>query len=85
VQAAEPRHDAERHRGKDPRQHSGRSDPKLQRRKEGDRRGRDERPNRGTTSASPPKSAAIDPDSPFASLGALRDVLEKKMKETKSP
>jgi ATP-dependent RNA helicase SUPV3L1/SUV3 len=37
-------------------------------------------------SASPPpgKKGAADPDSPFASLGALRDVLAKQAREKNS-
>jgi ATP-dependent RNA helicase SUPV3L1/SUV3 len=66
-------------------QHGERADLKQHGRNNSDRRGRDERPNRSTTSASPQRKTSVDPDSPFASLGALRDVLEKKMKEMKSP
>ena len=84
---AEPyrRPDQRPHANKQSEAHSGRGEEKHHRRKDGDRRGRDERPNRGMTSAAPQKKTAADPDSPFASLGALREALEKKMKETKSP
>lgn len=32
-------------------------------------------------SAAPPKKGGADPDSPFASLGALRDALAKQARE----
>jgi ATP-dependent RNA helicase SUPV3L1/SUV3 len=35
-------------------------------------------------SAGPPKKTAVDPDSPFASLGALREALEKQAREKNS-
>jgi ATP-dependent RNA helicase SUPV3L1/SUV3 len=35
-------------------------------------------------SASPPKSGGADADSPFASLGALRDALAKQAREKNS-
>jgi ATP-dependent RNA helicase SUPV3L1/SUV3 len=66
-------------------QPGGRADPKQDGRNNSNRSGPDERFNRSTTSASPQRKTSVDPDSPFASLGALRDVLEKKMKEVKSP
>jgi ATP-dependent RNA helicase SUPV3L1/SUV3 len=34
-----------------------------------------------TRSAGPPKKGGVDPDSPFASLGALRDALAKQARE----
>lgn len=53
-----------------------------------DRRGYDEqrkrpddRPRPEFRSAAPAKKAAVDPDSPFAALGALRSELEKRAKE----
>jgi ATP-dependent RNA helicase SUPV3L1/SUV3 len=36
-------------------------------------------------SAAPPKKGGIDPDSPFAQLGALRDALAKQAREKNSP
>ncbi len=51
----------------------------------GDRRRREERGPPEVRHAAPPrKSGAADPDSPFASLSALREALEKRSKE-KSP
>jgi ATP-dependent RNA helicase SUPV3L1/SUV3 len=52
----------------------------------GDRRRRDEQrgPPEVRHAAPPRKTGAADPDSPFASLGALREALEKRTKE-KSP
>ncbi|MFA5949275.1 MAG: helicase-related protein [Hyphomicrobium sp.] len=44
-------------------------------------RQRDERPNRVIQSSAPARKGGIDPDSPFASLGALRDALEKQARE----
>jgi ATP-dependent RNA helicase SUPV3L1/SUV3 len=32
--------------------------------------------------AAPPRRGGIDPDSPFAALGALRDELAKRVKES---
>ncbi|MGE0855608.1 MAG: helicase-related protein [Hyphomicrobiaceae bacterium] len=46
-----------------------------------DRRRRDEPRKPQVISASPRKSSAADPDSPFAALGALKEALEKKSKE----
>jgi ATP-dependent RNA helicase SUPV3L1/SUV3 len=46
-----------------------------------DRRRADERAPAALLSAGPPKKAAVDPDSPFASLGALREALEKQARE----
>jgi ATP-dependent RNA helicase SUPV3L1/SUV3 len=50
-----------------------------------DRRRHDERPAPMMRSAAPPKKAGNDPDSPFASLGALRDQLMKQAREKNSP
>lgn len=50
----------------------------------GDRRRREERGPPEVRHAAPPRNKGADPDSPFASLSALREALEKQAKE-KSP
>jgi ATP-dependent RNA helicase SUPV3L1/SUV3 len=92
--------DHERRRGGDrpPREHD-RNRPRPQHHREGSERRRDERRGDdhrrrheerqapAIRSASPPpsgKKGGIDPDSPFASLGALRDVLAKQAREKNS-
>lgn len=50
----------------------------------GRRSGRDERRTPEVHSAAPPKKGGVDPDSPFAKLGALREQLEKRTKEPSS-
>ena len=50
--------------------------------KGGERRLRDERRAPEVVSAAPPRKVGADPDSPFAALGALRDALEKRGKES---
>ncbi|WP_072396071.1 helicase-related protein [Hyphomicrobium sp. CS1GBMeth3] len=65
--------DQDRNRSRPPRQRDDRRD---------DRRRREDRQTPAIRSAGPPpKKGGIDPDSPFASLGALRDVLAKQAKE----
>jgi ATP-dependent RNA helicase SUPV3L1/SUV3 len=49
-----------------------------------DRRRREEHRKPEVHSAAPPRRASIDADSPFAALGALRDALVKRGKETSS-
>jgi ATP-dependent RNA helicase SUPV3L1/SUV3 len=50
-----------------------------------DRRRREEQHRKPEVhSAAPPRRASIDADSPFAALGALRDALVKRGKETSS-
>ncbi len=49
-----------------------------------DRRRADERGAPQVLSAGPARSGAVDPDSPFALLGALRDALEKQAREKSS-
>jgi len=68
---------ADRERGRDrDGQHQRRGAP-------GDRRNRDDRRKPEVHSAAPPaRRGAIDPDSPFAALGALRDELAKRGKES---
>jgi ATP-dependent RNA helicase SUPV3L1/SUV3 len=83
-------HDRNRQR---PQQHHREGGGKGERRRD-DRRGddhrrrHDERPSPAIRSASPPpgsnKKGAVDPDSPFASLGALREVLAKQAREKNS-
>ncbi|MGE0025069.1 MAG: helicase-related protein, partial [Hyphomicrobium sp.] len=46
-----------------------------------DRRRHEDRQASMIRSASPPKKGGVDPDSPFASLGALRDALAKQARE----
>ena len=48
----------------------------------GDRHRRDDRRKAEVHTASPPRRGGIDPDSPFAALGALRDELAKRGKES---
>ncbi len=55
--------------------HRDRDDRRDDKRRHGDRHG----PT--IHSAAPPKKGGIDPDSPFASLGALRDALAKQARE----
>ncbi len=50
-----------------------------------DRRRHEDRQAPVMRSAAPPKKGGIDPDSPFASLGALRDALAKQAREKNSP
>ena len=50
-------------------------------RKHGDRRRGDERPPMQMRSAPPPSRSEVDPDSPFAALGALKLALEKRAQE----
>jgi ATP-dependent RNA helicase SUPV3L1/SUV3 len=59
------------------------SDASNQRRgRPGDRPRREERRKAEVHSAAPPRRSGMDPDSPFAALGALRDELVKRGKET---
>jgi len=75
----------DRERGERPPQHGQqgrRNDDRDRRRGRDDRsRGRDERRPVDVVSAAPPRKTAIDPDSPFAALGALREALEKRTKD----
>jgi hypothetical protein len=48
----------------------------------GDRPRREERRKTEVHTAAPPRRGGIDPDSPFAALGALRDELAKRGKES---
>ncbi|HEX2840735.1 helicase-related protein [Hyphomicrobium sp.] len=86
----------ERDRDRPPREHD-RNRQRPQRRDAGpgterrrderrdDRRRHEERQAPVMRSAAPPKKGTIDPDSPFASLGALRDALAKQAREKNSP
>jgi ATP-dependent RNA helicase SUPV3L1/SUV3 len=49
-----------------------------------DRRRREERRKSEVLTAAPPRRAGVDADSPFAALGALRDELAKRSKESGS-
>ena len=51
------------------------------RKDEDQRRKRDDRPRPDVRSAEPPRRGGVDPDSPFAALGALKSELEKRVKE----
>jgi ATP-dependent RNA helicase SUPV3L1/SUV3 len=53
--------------------------PRPDRRK--DERKGDDRPRQDTRAAAPPRRGGVDPDSPFAALGALKSELEKRAKE----
>lgn len=53
-------------------------------RRRDERRRHEDRQGPAIRSASPPKKGGIDPDSPFASLGALRDELAKQAREKNS-
>ena len=68
----------ERDRGRD-------RDGERGRRQGGPRRRREERSPQAPLSVAPPKKGGVDPDSPFAALGALRDALEKRAREKSSP
>jgi ATP-dependent RNA helicase SUPV3L1/SUV3 len=72
----------ERHRARPDRE--GSRDGARSERRGHERRRSDERTPQAMHSAGPPKKAAIDPDSPFASLGALREALEKQAREKNS-
>ncbi len=48
----------------------------------GDRQRRDDRRKAEVHTAAPPRRGGIDPDSPFAALGALREELAKRTKES---
>ncbi|AHB47392.1 helicase [Hyphomicrobium nitrativorans NL23] len=54
------------------------------RRRDERRRHEDRQSGPAIRSASPPKKGGVDPDSPFASLGALRDELAKQAREKNS-
>ncbi|KAB2943927.1 MAG: helicase [Hyphomicrobium sp.] len=65
----------------------GRDASHHRRAQQGDRRGRDDRRKDDRRkaevhTAAPPRRGGIDPDSPFAALGALRDELAKRGKES---
>jgi ATP-dependent RNA helicase SUPV3L1/SUV3 len=59
-------------------------EPHQRRSKGFDKRRRDERRKPEIHSAAPPRRGAIEADSPFAALGALRDQLAKRSKESSS-
>jgi ATP-dependent RNA helicase SUPV3L1/SUV3 len=69
------REDRDRGRDRDAASHHRRGGP-------GDRQRRDDRRKAEVHTASPPRRGGIDPDSPFAALGALRDELAKRSKES---
>ncbi len=74
---------ADRARGKE--RHAERDRQSHQRRPKGnDKRRRDERRKPEVHSAAPPRRVGIESDSPFAALGALRDALAKRSKESSS-
>ena len=87
-QKGPPRRDAgegsgERETGQRPHRHQrpdrrGRPD---RRRDEGQRRKGDDHPRPDVRSAAPQRRGGVDPDFPFAALGALKSELEKRAKE----
>ena len=85
AEAAAPAPHAHRNRGKDrPSRDHDRTrsrPPRRDDRRGDDRRRHEDRQGPMIRSASPPKKGGIDPDSPFASLGALRDALAKQARE----
>lgn len=72
-------------RGRPHRQHRPERKGRPERRKEEQRRTPDDRARAETRSASPPRRGGVDPDSPFAALGALKSELEKRAKEQGTP
>lgn len=86
----QPARQEHRHRGRDFDRNKGRQHRQGDNQRGGERR-RDERRNDDrrrhedrqamTRSAGPAKKAGVDPDSPFASLGALREALAKQARE----
>ncbi|HRN87831.1 helicase-related protein [Hyphomicrobium sp.] len=72
---------SERGRPRGPRPRDG--GPGGDRRRD-ERRRHEDRQGPAIRSASPPKKGGVDPDSPFASLGALRDELAKQAREKNS-
>jgi ATP-dependent RNA helicase SUPV3L1/SUV3 len=86
VHKPELRDDRRPHQGKD-RGERGRDTSHQRRGPQGDRhrrddRRKDDRRKAEVHTAAPPRRGGIDPDSPFAALGALRDELAKRGKET---
>lgn len=59
----------------------GQQDRRDRDRDRDDRRRREERPRFESRSAGPSRKGGVDPDSPFAALGALKSQLEKQSKE----
>lgn len=76
-------------RGQAARPDSGREQGRGDRDRERDRRRRDEqRGGKPQVASAAPRSAkkgAVDPDSPFAKLGALKEAMEKRAKESSRP
>jgi len=91
-------HDARPPAHREPRRERGKDGPERGRGKDGPERARDAHPRRSNGpdrrprreerrktevhSAAPPRRPGADADSPFAALGALRDELAKRSKET---
>lgn len=73
---ADRQRDRERDRNRNHRRRDGRPGD--------DRRRRDDRPPLQTRSTSTTKKGEVDPDSPFAALGALKQALEKRAQEPNS-
>ena len=57
------------------------SPPRPKRQRPSDRRPRNERPAPQIRASGPVKKSEVDPDSPFAALGALKQALEKRAEE----
>jgi ATP-dependent RNA helicase SUPV3L1/SUV3 len=82
--------DRDRRQGRESRRDSDRRQSGDGRHTHEDRRDGDRRPPRESQPrpelrfAGPSRKGGVDPDSPFASLGALKDALEKQMREKSS-
>ena len=74
-----PPREPDRNRARGPRHRDG--ERRRDERRGDDRRRPEDRQTPMIRSVGPPKAAGVDPDSPFASLGALRDALAKKARE----
>ena len=80
--AEKPRHGAgHRDRGRERGEREFDRNRQRQGRHRDDRRDDKRRPGPAIHSAAPPKKGGVDPDSPFAQLGALRDALAKQARE----
>jgi ATP-dependent RNA helicase SUPV3L1/SUV3 len=75
----------DRNRQRQPRHREGGNGERRRDERRDDRRRHEDRPAPMQRSAAPPKKGGIDPDSPFAQLGALRDALAKQAREKNSP
>jgi len=76
-----PRRGGHRDRGRERGERDFDRNRQRQGRHRDDRRDDKRRPGPAIHSAAPPKKGGVDPDSPFAQLGALRDALAKQARE----